>query len=143
MSDAPATDTDSETVAVEDLARRFDQWSPDQAVDPYPLLARLREECPVARSDRHHGFWVLTRYDDVGAALRDHTRFSSTSIAIPQHEPGAILPVPPLDQDPPEHTRYRQPLLPFFTPGRTAKLESGARQAAQDLLTRFRRRAEV
>jgi hypothetical protein len=47
--------------SVDALARSFDQWNPDQAADPYPMLARLRSECPVAHSDRHDGFWVMTR----------------------------------------------------------------------------------
>jgi cytochrome P450 len=120
-----------------DEARAFDHWDPRQADDPYPLLTRLREGCPVARSERHQGFWVLSRYDDVNAALRDHATFSSRDIAIPRHEAAAILAVPPLDQDPPEHTRYRRLLLPFFTPARTATLEPGARAAADGLVARL------
>ena len=42
--------------------------------DPAPTLARLRAEDPVHRSQ--HGYWFLTRYRDVKAALRD-SRFSS------------------------------------------------------------------
>ncbi|GMU77237.1 MAG: cytochrome P450 [Acidimicrobiia bacterium] len=118
---------------VNDAARRFDHWQPEAAVDPYPTLRLLRDECPVAHSDRHGGFWIFTRYDDVSAALRDHETYSSTIIALPKQKPGTILPTPPLDQDPPAHTRYRQMLLPFFTPQRTAALEPVARRTARDL----------
>lgn len=34
-----------------DLTRTFNYWSPAFAYDPYPLLRRLRADCPVARSD--------------------------------------------------------------------------------------------
>ena len=122
-----------EVVAAEE-ARGFDQWQPEAAADPYPLFARLRDHYPVARSDQHGGFWIYTRFDDVAGALRDHETYSSTSIAIPKLPEGKILPVPPLDQDPPVHTRYRQMLLPFFTPQRTALLEPVARNNAQSLL---------
>src|SRR5438132_11050235 len=47
----------------------FDPMDPEFIVDPYPTYHRLRADDPV-----HHnplGFWVLTRYDDVVAALRD------------------------------------------------------------------------
>jgi cytochrome P450 len=47
----------------------FDPNAPDFVRDPYPLFARLRDEEPVHRSPA--GPWVLTRYDDVHAALGD------------------------------------------------------------------------
>lgn len=41
--------------------------------DPYPLYARLRKEAPVCRvrAGSLFDFWLITRYDDVVAALRD------------------------------------------------------------------------
>ena len=114
-------------------ASGFDHWDAELAVDPYPTLGRLRSECPVARSEQHGGFVLFTRHEDIGAALRDHDTYSSTVISIPRNHPG-ILPVPPLDQDPPVHTRYRQMLLPFFTPQRTALLEPVARVTARSLV---------
>ena len=36
-----------------------------------------REQCPVAWSDRHGGFWVISGYDEVAAAFRDWEHFSS------------------------------------------------------------------
>src|SRR5690349_13206174 len=47
-------------------------------LDPYPFLAQMREKEPVYFSEetRH---WVLTRYDDCNAGLRDATRFSNQS----------------------------------------------------------------
>jgi cytochrome P450 len=130
-------DTIASPSGIADAARSFDHWDPRQAADPFPLYQQLRDGCPVAHSERHDGFWVLTRYDDVNAALRDHVTFSSRSIAIPRHAPGTILATPPLDQDPPEHTRYRRLLLPYFTPARTAQLEPGARRIARELAARF------
>src|SRR5437773_665341 len=47
----------------------FNPMDPDFVADPYPTYHRLRLEEPVHRSPL--GFWVLTRYDDVVAALRD------------------------------------------------------------------------
>lgn len=45
--------------------------------DPVPVLNRLRAEDPVHWS--RHGFWFLTRYDDVSAVLKDPVRFSSAA----------------------------------------------------------------
>ena len=38
--------------------------------DPYPTYAALRDEHPVFRESRY-GVYVLTRFEDVDAALRD------------------------------------------------------------------------
>jgi cytochrome P450 len=45
--------------------------------DPVPTLNRLRAEDPVHWS--RHGFWFLTRYDDVSLVLKDARRFSSAA----------------------------------------------------------------
>jgi cytochrome P450 len=76
----------------------------------------------------------LSRYDDVASAIRDAGTFSSECIAIPRRTTADLLRVPPLDQDPPDHTRYRQLLLPFFTPKRALQLESVAQATARALL---------
>jgi cytochrome P450 len=115
----------------------FDHWDPDLAADPHAVYRKLRRECPVVHSDRHGGFWVLSRYADIDAAARDHATFSSTSISIPVEIGLGGLPLPPLDQDPPAHTRFRQILLPFFSPLRTAKLEPFTRGVAAGLVDGF------
>jgi hypothetical protein len=120
-----------------ELARRFSHLDPAYAADPYPFYRKLRDECPVARSDELGGFYLLSRYADVNEALRDSRRFSSRFPGIPQTEK-LPLSVPPLDQDPPEHTRYRQMLLPFFTAGRAATLESLARETARQRVSQLR-----
>lgn len=51
-----------------------DLQSVEYLEDPAPVLRRLREEDPVHRS--RHGYWFLTRYDDVKEAIRS-PRFSS------------------------------------------------------------------
>jgi cytochrome P450 len=38
--------------------------------DPYPLYHRLRSEAPLYR-DEQSGAWIVTRYADVAAMLRD------------------------------------------------------------------------
>jgi hypothetical protein len=87
----------------------------------------------VARSDELEGYYILSRYEDVNAALRDHATFTSTVMTAPAIPVEARLPVPPLVQDPPSHTRCRQLLLPFFTPARAASLEAIARDTARKL----------
>ena len=38
--------------------------------DPYPIWKRLRDEAPVYRNEKH-GFYALSRYDDVLNGLLD------------------------------------------------------------------------
>src|SRR6185295_8882231 len=45
-------------------------FTPEGRADPYPLYRQLREVSPVHRSSTL-GVWVLSRYDDCWAALRD------------------------------------------------------------------------
>jgi cytochrome P450 len=55
---------------------RFDPFAPEALDDPYPQYARLRAEDPVHWSEKLRS-WVLTRYEDVCAVLRDDVRFSA------------------------------------------------------------------
>ena len=50
--------------------------TPEFTQDPYPTYRRLREESPVAWSQRWES-WVITRFADVDAMLRDTRRFSN------------------------------------------------------------------
>ena len=59
------------------------------------------------------GWYYLTRREDVLAALRDPEVFSSTRAYDEMISP---VPLVPLAFDPPEHTRYRRILHPFFSP---------------------------
>ena len=122
---------------IERLVQKFDHWDPALSADPYPVYHRLRDQCPVVHSDRHDGYWVLSRYQDVDAAARNPGTFSSTKISIPLEIGMGGLPLPPLDQDPPSHTRFRRLLLPHFSPGRTAVLEPVAREAVELLVDHF------
>ncbi|WP_068187778.1 cytochrome P450 [Mycobacterium sp. UM_CSW] len=70
----------------------------------------LRDAGPVVFMNGHY---YLTRREDVLAALRSTKVFSSRLALQP---PGSPLPVVPLAFDPPEHTRYRKILQPYFSP---------------------------
>src|SRR5271166_4443021 len=69
----------------------------------------LRDAGPVVFMN---GYYYLTRREDVLAALRNPKAFSSRVL----QPPGNPLPVVPLSFDPPEHTRYRKILQPYFSP---------------------------
>ena len=80
---------------------QFNPMDPEFLENPYPMYHRLRSEAPVYQSPL--GFWVLTRYEDVVAALRD-PRLTKEPIAayvaartgMPQPSMGLSM----LDRDP-------------------------------------------
>ena len=102
----------------------------DTIFDDYEAMQR---DCPVSWSDRYGGFWTITSYADVCAAEHDWDTFSvSPSMILPSF--GTDRPLIPLDIDPPALTRFRQILLPFFTPQRMDTLLPRTREIAGQLL---------
>ena len=102
----------------------------DTIFDDYEAMQR---DCPVSWSDRYGGFWTITSYADVCAAEHGWDTFSvSPSMILPSF--GTDRPLIPLDIDPPALTRFRQILLPFFTPQRMDTLLPRTREIAGQLL---------
>jgi cytochrome P450 len=109
---------------------RFDHHDASLLGDElYNIYRDLREQ-PVAWSDLHGGFWIVSRHDDVRAVLKDHETFASGQ--------GCFLPVTPgfrslgLESDPPEHGKFRKLFLGLA--GRAAV------EASEPLLRRMTRR---
>jgi cytochrome P450 len=91
--------------------------------DPYGVWKRLRDESPVYWNERH-GFYALSRYDDVLEGLLDTETFlSSHGIVLEMiaDEPYQIPMMIMLDA--PEHTKLRKLVSRAFTPRRIAGLE--------------------
>ena len=117
--------------------------------DPYPVYRRLREEAPVFRSEAI-GAWLLTRYDDVSATVRDPRRFSSrerfSAVLDPLSaaERDHLRPLADhfavglLGSDPPDHTRLRGLINRAFTP----RVVEGLRPRVETLVEGFLDAAE-
>jgi cytochrome P450 len=109
----------------------YDPFSYEQDEDPYPIYRRMRDEAPAYYSPRQ-GFWALTRFDDVLAALVDSETYSSlhgTSLEFmdtPKPDSGLII-----FMDPPRHTRYRNLVSKAFTPRSMAEIEPEVRRIAR------------
>jgi cytochrome P450 len=105
-------------------------FSPDDprfVADPYPVYAELRERAPVwyhAPTDH----WLISRYADVDALLRDR-RFGRTYLHAATHAEMGRPGEPPsqapfwelirngiLDMEPPDHLRVRSLVSKAFTP---------------------------
>src|SRR5262249_37742168 len=84
---------------------RFEPFTEAALADPYGQYATLRAADPVHWSEKLRA-WVLFRYDDVAAVLRDDARFSAdrrraagrgggAAAAGPTDAPRAVSPDPP------------------------------------------------
>jgi cytochrome P450 len=119
----------------------FDMWSDEgYHADPYPQLDELRERCPVARSDAHGGYWMLTDYESVYACMKDDEHFSHAVSTVPSKGVGEVQ--IPISLDPPEHGPWRMLLTPSFSPGQIKLIEPTVREAATRLLEPIAERGE-
>jgi cytochrome P450 len=96
----------------------------------------LRDAGPVVFMNGHY---YITRRDDVLAALRNPNVFSSRLALQP---PGSPIPVVPLAFDPPEHTRYRRILQPYFSPHGLSKSRPVLHRHAADMIDALASRGE-
>jgi cytochrome P450 len=87
----------------------------------FELFDNLRSRYSLFRSDDRHRFWVLTQYEDIAGAFRDHETFSSDSVFLAN--PHLRAKWPPLLVGPPEHGEWRRLLSPLFSPRAVARME--------------------
>jgi hypothetical protein len=120
--------------------RSYDPFDFGLHEDPYPTYAWMREHAPVYRNDER-GFWALSRYADVSAALRNPGLFSSRngiSIEPELWGPHAVQTSFFLAMDPPEHGVHRSVVSTAFTPRRVARLEQRVHELARARLEPLR-----
>lgn len=111
----------------------LDLLSPEAVADPQRVLTRFREHDPVHWSERHRA-WIVTRFDDVAAVMRDHRAFSSDRVTSifseklsaeeqeERRETFRILGGWMVFRDPPDHTRLRGLVSSAFTPRAVERL---------------------
>jgi cytochrome P450 len=88
----------------------------------------LRDAGPVVFMD---DWFYLTRREDVLAALRNPELFSSKRAFDML---GSPLPLVPISFDPPEHTRFRKLLQPFFSPHTLSAMLPALQQQAVEIV---------
>jgi cytochrome P450 len=119
----PAPDTTAAELVVEELF-----FTEEGRRDPHPRYHRLRELAPVHRSERMRA-WLLTRYDDCRAVLRDprfERRFADSMDAVSgswrTRSSTSSISRTMLMADPPDHSRLRSRVSRAFTPRRIREL---------------------
>ena len=107
--------------------------------DPHAAWKLLREQAPVfwhekgAVGTEGKGFWVLSRYDDIGAVYQDSALFSSETgpflDMLVDHTPRRILP----SLDGHEHQVRRALVAGFFTKRALLRYEESIRSTVKKL----------
>jgi len=122
--------------------------------DPYPIYRQLRDHDPVHWSESLGG-WVLTRYDDVLATIRDSDHFSSQGRMLAALESLPIearaglrlfeahFTVGLISSDPPDHTRLRSLIKKAFTPRVIEGMRPRVQAIVDELLDAVQGRGET
>ncbi len=131
---------------------RWNPFHPDRVRDPYPGYRALQERAPVYRNPWLR-VWILSRYADVAAVLKDPSfsvrRLESAAV----RRLGAFQKLRPdfremiernlLMLDPPDHTRLRGLVAKAFTPRVVERLRPGIQALVDGLLDEAERRGEI
>ena len=134
-------------MTIEEPALFFNPLEPGYCADPFPHLAEMREVHPV--HELLTGGWVVFRYDDVFALLRDPNLsvddrnadldgmdraalFESVEGFDAAEQPESILGL-----DPPDHTRLRRLVSKAFTPRTIESLRPRVQELVDEALDRM------
>jgi len=122
----------------------FTTFNPDYLTNPYPQLAKLRDDNPVFYSEKL-GYLVVTRMEDLIEVFRDHDVYSSGNVQDPvfpicdraakilAHEdfnPVAVM----SNMQQPDHTRIRKHTREGFSGRRMKLLEPYIRRRSHELI---------
>jgi cytochrome P450 len=124
----------------------FDLFGPVTRTESDASWVEPRARCPVAWSERHGGFWVISGYDEVAAAFRDWEHFSSartdpevSSIVLGDSRLPLLTPE---EIDPPEWYPLRRVLSELLAPRGAERLRPRARHWTTHFVDQFIEKGE-
>jgi unspecific monooxygenase len=131
----------------------YEPGNPAFIADPYPAFARLRADHPVIH-DPATDQWLVSRFADVGALLRDK-RLGRSYVHVATHQEFGRTPPPAwqapfddslrvqlIDMEPPDHTRLRRLVSTAFTPRTVEALRPRVTELVDGLVGAARERGE-
>ena len=137
-------------------ADAFQPTSPEFLANPYPFYKQLRETAPIFFYEPW-GKWIVTRYEDVNALLRDRrlgrvlenvqeenllTAFGPNAAAFEVSRIGSLMEI-----EPPDHSRVKDVFHQTFTPKRVRELSDKitalCERLVDGLIARPERRADL
>ena len=140
----------SDLKPVEDWATDYDIFDKAYIEDPFPIWKELRQQCPIAHTERWGGSWLPTKYEDLQAFVKMVPVLSSKDpLVVPSLEPDDDMPegystdAPPITSDPPEQIPIRRLILPFFTPKAVEPHRAFTENLCNDLIDGFIEKANA
>jgi cytochrome P450 len=129
----------------------IDLANPDNYLDrlPFEWFDELRRRAPVFWHEEpspNHGFWAVTRYDDLVAVHMDWQTFSSEkgAVALEELEPDQLqIRRSMLETDPPRHRELRNICNKRFSARAVGRYEDFIREVARGVLDRALEREEL
>jgi len=126
------------------IDHEFTTFTDSYLTNPYPELARIRDENPVFYSKKL-GYLVVTRMEDLTEIFRDHELYSSANVQDPVfpicERAAAVLanedfnPVAVMsNRQQPDHTRIRKYTREGFSGRRMKILEPYIRRRSQEMI---------
>jgi cytochrome P450 len=92
----------------------FDYMNPAglaESGDVYQAFARLHQGPDIQWTPHYGGHWIATRAEEIRWIQESWQIFSNREKSPPR---GSFPMMPPITMDPPDHTRYRAVLNPYF-----------------------------
>ena len=121
---------------VTDWLHDWDWLDPAWGEDAISIWNGIREQCPVASTERYGRAFLPVTMEAVQHIAQDTEHFSSwrVSVARPDAPPRAA---PPITSDPPDHHGHRRLLLPSFNPKAIAVMEHDMRLFCRALIAQI------
>ncbi|WP_067479317.1 cytochrome P450 [Actinomadura hibisca] len=124
----------------------FDHHSREYRDGWQEISERNAAGCPVAWTERHGGFWLVSGHAPLVEAIRDDAAFSSAHdlTGAPGGYQGIMIPAfprrsIPIELDPPEFFHYRRLLNPRLSPEAARRWEPYTRRVTAACLDRVSR----
>lgn len=128
----------------------FNPYAPDYDANPFPELEKLRAQAPVQYWEQGRA-WLVCRYDDVLAVLRDSKRFTTnralwefaSSLGIPALIPelAEVNKTSLFALSNADHARVRKLVSPAFTPRATERLRPEIEALVNEVLDEAARKS--
>jgi len=129
-------------------------FDPAFKANPYPTYAQLRATVPIHRTTLPDGrsVWLVTRYDDVFAGLKDERFVKDWRDALTPEQLAQVPPIPEvikplsrnmLDTDSPDHTCLRALVSKAFTPCLVERMRGRVQAIAEALLDAVEDKGEM
>ena len=130
---------------VEDWNTDYDIRDDDYVENPVPIWAEMRQQCPIAHTERLGGSWNPTRFDDTRALAGMIPELSSRQPLVMPPAPNApemsryeqMITAAPITADPPMHGWTRRMLLPAFAPRAVTRWEGYTEELCHELIDGF------